>query len=69
MRNELDIFANFVRGYCLITSLSLAHISSESEAYSELCQISKVEFFAKIVNDFYKITMFKRNSFLEIFDR
>ena len=36
----------------MITSLSLAHISSESEAYLELCQTSKVESFAKIVNDF-----------------
>ena len=40
----------------------------ESEAYSELCQASKVESFAKIVNGFKKITIFKRNSILEIFD-
>ena len=40
----------------------------ESEAYSELCQTSEVESFAKIVNGFKKITIFKRNSFLEIFD-
>ena len=40
----------------------------ESEAYSELCQTSKVDLFAKIVNDFKKITIFKRNSVLEIFD-
>ena len=40
----------------------------ESEAYSELCQTSKVESFAKIVNGFKKITIFKRNSVLEIFD-
>ena len=35
----------FVRGYCVITSLSLAHISRESEAHSELCQTSKLESF------------------------
>ena len=40
----------------------------ESEAYSELCQTFKVEYFAKIVNGFKKITIFKRNSVLEIFD-
>ena len=40
----------------------------ESEAYSELCQISKVESFTKIVNGFKKIIIFKRNSVLEIFD-
>ena len=39
----------------------------ESEAYSELCQTSKVESFAKIVNGFKKITIFKRNSVVEIF--
>ena len=31
----------------------------ESEAYSELCQTSSVESFAKIVNNFKKITIFK----------
>ena len=41
----------------------------ESETYSELCQTSKVESFAKIVNGFKKITIFKRNFILEIFDR
>ena len=41
----------------------------ESEAYSEHCQTSKVESFAKIVNGFKKVTIFKRNSILEIFDR
>ena len=40
----------------------------ESEAYSELCQTSKVESFANLANDFKKITIFKRNSVLEIFD-
>ena len=40
----------------------------ESKAYSELCQTSKVEYFAKIVNGFKKITIFKRNSILEIFE-
>ena len=40
----------------------------ESEAYSELCQTSKMEFFAKIVNGFKKIITVKRNSVLEIFD-
>ena len=40
----------------------------ESETYSELCQISKVESFAKIVNSFKKGTIFKRNSILELFD-
>ena len=38
----------------------------ESEAYSEHCQTSKVESFAKIVNGFKKVTIFKRNSILEI---
>ena len=41
----------------------------ESEAYLELCQKSNVESFAKIVNSIKKITIFKRNSVLEIFDR
>ena len=41
----------------------------ESEAYSELCQTSKVESFAKIVNGFKKITVFKRISIPEIFDK
>ena len=40
----------------------------ESESYLELCQTSKVEPIAKIVNGFQKITIFKRNSILEIFD-
>ena len=40
----------------------------ESKACSELCQTSKVKSFAKIVNSFKKITTFKRNSILEIFD-
>ena len=40
----------------------------ESQAYSEPCQTSKVEPFAKIVNGFKKITIFKRNSVSEIFD-
>ena len=40
----------------------------ESEAYLELCQTSKVESFAKVVNAFKKITIFNRNSVLEIFD-
>ena len=41
----------------------------ESEAYSQLCQISKAELLAKIINGFNKINIFKRNSILEIFDR
>ena len=40
----------------------------ESEAYLELCQTSKLESFAKIVNGFKKMTIFKRNSVLEIID-
>ena len=40
----------------------------ESQTYSELCQKSKVESFGKIVNGFKKITIFKRNYVLEIFD-
>ena len=39
----------------------------ESEAYSELCQTSKVDLFAKIVNGFKK-TIVKKNSVLEIFN-
>ena len=38
----------------------------ESEAYSELFQTSKVVPFAKTINSFKKITIFKRNSVLEI---
>ena len=34
----------------------------ESESHSEFCQTSKVEFFAKIVNGFKKIIIFKRKS-------
>ena len=41
----------------------------ESEAYSVLSQTSKAELFVKIVNSFNKITIFMRNSILEIFDR
>ena len=41
----------------------------ESEAYSEVGQTSKAQLFAKIVNGFNKLIMFKRNSVLEIFDR
>ena len=41
----------------------------ESEAYSELCQTPKAQLLAKIVYSFRKITIFKRNSILEIFDR
>ena len=41
----------------------------ESEANSGLFQTSKVESFAKIVNNFKKIAIFKRNSILEIFHR
>ena len=40
----------------------------ESEACSELCQTSKVESFAKIVNGLKKVSIFKRNSISEIFD-
>ena len=40
----------------------------ESEAHSKLCQTSKVESFAKIASCFKTITIFKRNSILEIFD-
>ena len=40
----------------------------ESEAYSELCLTFKMESFAKIDISFKKITIFKRNSILEIFD-
>ena len=40
----------------------------KSESYLELCQTSKVEPFANIVNGFQKITIFKRNSILEILD-
>ena len=38
----------------------------ELEAYSELCQTSK--YFANIVNGSKKITIFKRNFVLELFD-
>ena len=41
----------------------------ESEAHSKQFQTSKVESFLKIVNGFKKVTIFKRNSILEIFDR
>ena len=40
----------------------------KSEAYSELSQTSKVEFFAKVVNSFKMITIFKKNFILDIFD-
>ena len=38
----------------------------ESEVYSEPCETSKVEFFVKIVNCFYPITIFEKNSILNI---
>ena len=41
----------------------------ESEAYSKHCQTSKVEYFANIGHSFKKITIFKRNSILEIIGR
>ena len=41
----------------------------ESEVYSKLSQTSEVESFAKLVTGFKKITIFKRNSIPEIFDR
>ena len=41
----------------------------ESEAYSELGNSSKAQLFAKIVNGFNKLTIFKRNSILEISER
>ena len=41
----------------------------ESETHSKQFQTSKVESFLKIVNGFKKVTIFKRNSILEIFDR
>ena len=41
----------------------------ESQAYSKLCQTSKVESLAKIVKRFKHITISNRNSILEIFDR
>ena len=41
----------------------------ELEAHSKLFQTSKVESFLKIVNGFKKVTIFQRNSILEIFDR
>ena len=67
----------------MITSVSLANknilqgiglyfkikFMIKSEAYSKLSHTSKVEPFAKIVNGFKKITIFKRNSILQIFDR
>ena len=39
---------------------------TELEAYSELCQTSKVDSFAKIVKGFKKITISNRNFILEI---
>ena len=39
---------------------------TELEAYSELCQTSKVNSFAKIVKGFKKITISNRNFILEI---
>ena len=41
----------------------------ESEAYSELGKSSKAQLLAKIVNGFNKLTIFKRNSILEISER
>ena len=41
----------------------------ESQEYPELCQKSKMEPFAKIVNGLKKITISEGNSVLEIFDR
>ena len=41
----------------------------ESEVYSELCQTSKVVSFAQIVKSFKGISIFQRNSILDVFDR
>ena len=37
-----------------------------TEAYSELCQTSKVERFADIVNDFYSLITFAKRSILDV---
>ena len=37
-----------------------------TEAYPEPCQTSKMERFAKIVNDFYPLTIFTRRSILDV---
>ena len=37
-----------------------------SKAYSEPCQISKMEFSAKIVNGFQLLTIFAKNSMLDV---
>ena len=41
----------------------------ESEVYSELCQTSKVVSCAQIVKSFKGISIFQRNSILDVFDR
>ena len=37
-----------------------------SEAYSEPCQTSTVECFARIVNDFQHVTIFTKRSILDV---
>ena len=37
-----------------------------SEAFSESCQIYEMEFFVKIVNNFHPLTVFTKNSILDI---
>ena len=47
----------------LIFNIHLA-CGCNSEAYSELCQTSKMEYFAKIVSGFYPLTIFVKCSML-----
>ena len=39
---------------------------STLETYSEPCQISKMQCFAKIVDGFYPLTIFLKHSFLDV---
>ena len=38
----------------------------QTEAYSEPCQTSKIESFAKIVNGFMPLTIFAKRSILDV---
>ena len=58
IRFEIDL--NWFKNETFLT------LEAISETYSEPCQISKMEVFAKIVNGFSFLTIFTKNSILDV---
>ena len=44
---------------------TVIHSRQKPEAYSELCQTSKMDYFKKKVNGFYPLTIFAKHSLLD----